>query len=248
MLWLSGYAIRRRPGACHVVEPQIAAYLENSYPPNHNYRVAGDRLLAKRRLAQRFRRIAGLYPQPLRSLLDIGCSKGFFVLAAAEQPSCERALGIDVHRRDLDAAEAARAFLQADRARFCELQLHELADRIDEFGGPFQTVLMINCYQYFYYGSSRSLRCYLDHREIFRMLRRVCAERLVFSNRTELKVLQDIPLAVARASGHDEKVYNTSRILAAAEEFFEVSNHGRLKRSPLWSMQAREPGNQTKAA
>jgi hypothetical protein len=166
-------------------------------------------------------------------------ARGSSSAACADQLSCRRALGIDVHRKDLDAAEAARNFLNADRATFGELRLHELADRIDAFGGPFQTVLMINCYPYFYYGSSRSRDRYLDHREIFRLLRCVCAERLIFSNRTELNVLPETPLAEARATGHGEAIYNTSRILAAADEFFEVSQHGRLSRSPLWCLRAR---------
>lgn len=239
MFWFSGVRIRRRPGPDSVVEPGIAAYLADSYPPNHNYRVTDDGFVARRRLARRYRRIASLYPQPLTSLLDVACSKGFFVLAAADQLSCRRALGIDVCRRDLDAAEAARNYLNADRASFCDLRLHELADEIEAHGGPFQTVLMINCYPYFYYGSSRSPDRYLDHREIFRLLRRVCADRLIFSNRTELDVLPEIPFAEARATGHGEAIYNTSRILAAADEFFEVSQHGRLSRSPLWCLRAR---------
>jgi hypothetical protein len=199
----------------------------------------GDRLVAKWKLARRYRRITRLYPQPLTSLLDVGCSKGFFVLAADQQPCCDRALGIDVQRQEIEACEGAKAFLGADRATFLHLRLHELADSIESFGGPFQTVLVINCYQYLYFGSKRCPDRYLDHQEIFRLLRRLCSGRLIFNNRTELARVQQMPRRIAQETGHDERLYNTRQILAVAAEFFQVAARGHIGSIPVWTMDAR---------
>ena len=218
---------------------EIATYLADSYPHNHNVEVVGDTLVAKRKLAKRYKRITRLYPEPVSSLLDVSCSKGFFVAGAAVRPSCERALGIDIDDNDLRACEAIKAFLSADRARFIKLQLHELAERIGEFGGPFQTSLVINSYQYFYFGSSRSSDCYLDHREIFRMLRQVCDGRVVFSNRMELSHVQRYCKEVAQRHGHDERRYSMETAMTAAAEFFEVSRRGKLGNLPIWTLDAR---------
>lgn len=55
-----------------------------------------------------------------------------------------------------------KACVGASRARFERLHLHELVERIDEFGGPFQTVLLVNAYQHLIFGSERSPVCYPD--------------------------------------------------------------------------------------
>ena len=67
--------------------------------------------------------------------------------------------GCTIQHTDLRACATTKAFLKADRARFIKLRLHELAARIGQFGGPFQTSLMINCFQYVYFGSERSRDC-----------------------------------------------------------------------------------------
>ena len=235
------------PGVLHLREavplpPELSSdvgvYLGDSYPSNQNYRIVDGRLVPKCKLSMRLKKLLPLYPQPLTSLLDVGCSKGYFVLAAASQPRCERALGIDIDRRDLDACEAVREHLAVQGARFENLRLHELADRIDEFGGPFQTVLLVNVYQYLYFGSSRSADCYLCHDEILRLIREICAGRLIFNNRTDLERVQDYCKNVAREKGYAEK-YTTEHILAAASKYFRVTSLGKLGRYPLWALDAR---------
>lgn len=221
--------------------PSIAehlAYVASSYPHNHDYRVVGDALRPRFKLWVRWRRIRRRYPERLTSLLDLSSSKGFFVLEAARVESCERVLGIDVHEPDLVAARAIAERVGRLGARFEHLRLHELAERIDDFGGPFQTVLLLNTYPYLHYGSRRDARAYLDHERVFECLARVTAERLIFSNRVAFERLprhmQELARAQDAEAGYDERT-----IAAAAERHFEVERRGRLGRIPLWLLRKR---------
>ena len=124
-------------------------------------------------------------------------------------------------------------FLGHGEGRFKQLQLHELADSINEFGGPFQTVLLVNSYQYLYFGSSRSPECYRDHETIFGLIRQVCSGRVLFSNRTELGELQRSCQAEAMKIGHQAH-YTEEKILDAASRFFHVRPYGRIGKWPFW--------------
>lgn len=231
--------IEPAPGAGELaapLTPQTHAYLAGAYPANHAYRVKSGRLRPSFKLWRRRRKIEALYPKPLTSLLDLSCSKGFFVLDAARRPACERALGIDVHTPDLDAAEAVRAHLELERAQFESLRLDALCERLHEFGGPFQTVLLINTYPYLYFGSRRSEQSYPDHARLFEMLRAVCGGRLIFSNRVSLarcpRHIQDLACARGLEASYDE-----SAIRRAAQKHFRLAEHGQLLRGiPLWSL------------
>jgi hypothetical protein len=216
----------------------VRDYLADSYPHNHDYRVVAGQLRPKLQLWWRARRLKRLYPQPLTSLLDLSCSKGYFVHSAALEPTCQRALGIDVHRPDIDACRSVQAHLAIARARFEVLRLHELAERIDEFGGPFQTVLLVNAYQYLYFGSRRSAEAYKDHDAIFGYARRVCTDRLIFNNRMDFDRLRGL----GRRLGMRERLadsYSHGRILEAASKHFDLTRAGRLGRNELWVLDAR---------
>lgn len=231
-------ATRRTP-----LEAPVRAYLADSYPRNQNYRVLGGRLVPSWRLWRRYRRIRALYPRPLASLVDLSASKGWFVLHAAGVLGAERALGIDVHAPDVAVAEAVREHLGTVGARFEALRLHELAQRIDAFGGPFQVLLVVNLYHYLYFGSARASERYESHEQIFRMLRAVCAEGgvVVFSGCVELEQLPGHIRALAREQGR-ARGYDARAIRAAAQPFFTVEEHGRLGRRPLWRLVARAGG------
>ncbi|MAF67664.1 MAG: hypothetical protein CMJ84_18670 [Planctomycetes bacterium] len=221
------------------LSPELRAYLAEGYPANHAYRVRGSRLRASFKLWRRRRRIAALYPRPLTSLLDLSCSKGYFVLDAAAKPTCERALGIDVHPPDLEAARAVGAHLTLERARFEQLRLDTLSERLEEFGGPFQTVLLINTYPYLYFGSRRSEQSYPDHERLFELLHAVCQERLIFSNRVSLARCPRHIQERARALGLRE-TYEEAAIRRAALARFELREHGSLLRGiPLWTLSPR---------
>src|SRR4029079_10183381 len=118
------------------------------------------------------------------------------------QTSCARALGIDLSDECLDVCRKLNTqFDRSEHVNFARLTLPELADRIDEFGGPFQTVLLLNTYQYLFFGSTVAPAVGQNHREIFRLLRRVCSGRLVFHNRLSLDDLQSDPQERAARAG-----------------------------------------------
>ncbi len=233
---------RSEQASAPATRPAIPAeqleYIANSYPHNHDYRIVNGKLAPKCKLWVRLRKLDPLYPTPLTSLLDLSCCKGFFVTRAAQQATCKRALGIDIHEPDLAACNSVKAHFGLNNARYERLRLHELADKVDEFGGPFQTVLLINTYQYLYFGSPRSPECYLSHDEIFRQIRRVCNGRVIFNNRTVLERVQEYGRNKAKEMGH-EHCYSTAAVHEAASKYFRVNMHGTLGRYVLWTLDAR---------
>lgn len=218
--------------------PEVRERLWRGYPKNHGYRLGRDgRLVPRWRLARRFRRVARLLPRPLESLLDVGCSRGFFVLQAAREGAA-RALGIDVDEGDLAAARAVAHALDLDAARFEGWWLDETRARIDALGGPFQTTLCLNVYPYLFLGSGRSERHLADHDALFELLRELTGERLLFSARLSLS---DCPRNVRERAARLglEAAYDEAAIRAAAERRFEVNEAGRLGRIPLWVLDTR---------
>jgi len=220
------------------LSPEVAAYIASSYPHNHDYRVVRGKLKPRWKLWRRLGRLQRLYPEPLRELLDLSSCKGFFVLDAAQRPTCERALGIDIHAPDLDASRAVAGHLGLRGARFEELTLSDLAERIGEFGGPFQTTLLVNTYPYLFFGSDRSDEHVPDHDELFRRMASVTSERLIFSNRIEFDVL---PRHIQRRAAELglEGGYDGRAIRAAAEKHFELKMQRPLGRIPLWLLRPR---------
>ena len=220
------------------LDARVAAYVSNSYPHNLDFRVVRGALKPCWKLRRRFGRLRKLYAEPHDELLDLSSSKGFFVLEAAQQAQCQRTLGIDVHAPDLHASQAVARHLGLDKATFEPLLASQLAERIDEFGGPFRTVLLLNTYQYLYFGSERSEDHTPDHSELFRRLARVTAERLIFSNRVEFERLPRHIQRRAREAGL-ERGYDEGAIRAAADEFFTIEPERPLGRIPLWVLRRR---------
>ena len=109
------------------IEVQYKNYLGHGYPSNHTYKISKEKLVPKHKLAKRFKKIRALYPAPLTSLAEIGCSKGFFVLSAHESPHCSRSLGIDITQYDIDVCRWVKTSLQNTQSTFELMQLHELA-------------------------------------------------------------------------------------------------------------------------
>lgn len=214
---------------------EFKKYAEKSYPSNHTYKIGNQTLHPKCKLALRYQKIKKLYPDNLTSLIDVGCSKGFFVFAAKQQFGATRNLGIDIDQYDINFCRAMKNYLNAGEARFELMQLHELAERIDEFGGPFQTVLLINTYQYLYFGSARSGSHYKNHDEIFQHLRKICSQRLIFNNRVNLQECQNVENANGELS-ETYKNYNEQKVIESAARYFDVKKQGAIGRYPLWSM------------
>lgn len=218
----------------------VQAFVSDSYPRNHTFTPLVDRLVPKPKLAVRVAGLARHYPRPLTSLLDLSCSKGFFVFHAASQPLCERVLGIDLSEECLQVCRQLKSrFGGAERVNFARLTLPELAERIDEFGGPFQTVLLLNTYQYLFFGSTVAPAVGQNHREIFRLLRRVCSGRIVFHNRLRLADLQSDPQQRASQAGTGA-LYHPQAIREAAAELFQVTELRRWLGRPVWLLDARD--------
>lgn len=216
----------------------LRSFFADSYPHNHTYTAAGGRLVPARKLVERLAQLTPHYPKPLESLLDLSCSKGFFVFHAAAQPTCERALGIDLNKDCVDACRLLNTcFDRQSRVDFASVTLPELAERIDEFGGPFQTGLLINTYQYLVLGSAVGPPVSHDHREIFRLLRKVCSGRLIFHNRLSLADLQSDPQDRARRANQPVE-YEPAAIHAGAAEYFSVNEIDSRSRRPVWVLDA----------
>ena len=215
------------------LDPAVVAHIGDSYPHNLDYRVVRGALRPRFKLWRRFRRIQRLYPGERGDLLDLSSCKGFFVLEAAGHPGCQRAVGIDIHAPDLSASRAVAAHLDLHNARFENLTLPRLAEDIEKFGGPFQTVLLINTYPYLFIGSNRSADHTPDHRTLFRHMAQVTSERLIFSNRIQFDKLPRHIQARAKQL-QLESAYHPENIRSAAEEFFELQEKRTLGRIPLW--------------
>lgn len=216
---------------------QLRQFTKDSYPRNHTYAVEADRLVPSRKLAQRVARLSKHYLSPCESFLDLSCSKGFFVFRTAIESSCRRALGIDLDANCLNVCRSLNQhFAKRAVVEFASLTLPELAERIEEFGGPFQTAVLVNTYQYLVLGSDVAPAASHNHREIFRCLRRVCSGRIVFHNRLDIDDLQRGPQERARRIGCQ---YNASAIRVAAEQFFSVRAMDADPDRPLWLLDAR---------
>lgn len=222
------------------LEPAVARHVGGSYPHNNDYRVVGRRVVAKYKLWRRRRVLLRHYPRPLESLLDVSCSTGYFTLEAAGRASCRRAHGIDVDGVDLEAARSVARYL-GSRARFDQERLHEVAEHLEDRGGAYQLVLLLNAYPYLLMGSHRDERRYDSHEVIFEALADVCGDRLLFSNRVELSVLPRNMQARAAELGIGADEYCEGRIRAAAERRFRVEDAGRVGRIPLWILSPRRP-------
>jgi hypothetical protein len=223
----------------HLAPADVGSFVENSYPQNHTFVASGSRLLPKRKLAVRVAHLSRHYPAPLESLVDLSCSKGFFTFHAAAARGCPRVLGVDLDEQCLRACRSLNErFSLRSQVNFARLTLPELARRIDEFGGPFQTALLINTYQYLVFGSSVAPAASHDHFEIFRLLRQVCSGRVIFHNRLWFADLQSDPQERARREGTG-CVYSPTVIREAAEQCFRVTPLDPWSRRPLWLLDAR---------
>jgi len=222
------------------LSPEVRGFVADSYPRNHTFTASGEQLLPRPKLASRVARLSCHYPSGMRSFIDLSCSKGFFVFhAAAAFRGCERAMGIDLDEQCLDVCRKLQnQFDGRERTQFAKLTLPELAERIDEFGGSFQTAMLVNTYQYLVFGSSVAPRVSHDHREIFRMLRRICSGRLIFHNRLRLADLQD---SVQEGLTPEclQAVYEPGAIASAASEYFRVSRLDRWSKRPVWLLDAK---------
>jgi len=205
-----------------------------TYPANQVYSLRRGSLVPGRKLAKRLRLLFRLYPAHVESLLDIGCAQGFFVFDAARRYPGARVVGIDASDSYQDLWREVSDGLNLSNVRFYQGFLHEFLPKLADFGGPFQTVLLVNTYHYLYFGSGLHSFGYRDHGLIFQMLSRLCVARLIWSS----------PLENEKCPSYEERGdagadYTRDRILEAARKFFTVEAAGSLGRRPLYLMYPR---------
>lgn len=202
------------------------------YPRNHNYYLHGGNLIPSFRLYERLRLIHSVLPKPLESFLDIGCCRGYYVIDAAQMPSCRYAVGIDVCEHFVETARAVLSRTSIQNAEFHVATLNELAAQPSKYKAPHQTILLIGTYHYLFWGSSISSFHYGDHRKIMEVLSTLCSHRIILSGRFELDRL---PRGIRTTAMQSDKAskYNTKALVDSAKEFFSVRNAGFLGTYPL---------------
>ncbi|HKI75261.1 MAG TPA: class I SAM-dependent methyltransferase [Pseudomonadales bacterium] len=203
------------------------------YPNNHNYVVDDGRLIPGFNLYWRSQILAALYSAPLGSLLDVGSARGWFVLAAAGRPDCNRALGIDIYSPWIELASKVAAKLSIERASFRTVFLRELFEHPETYGAPFDNILIVNTYHYLFWGSGMSPDRFGSHEEILEGLGRICSNRVIFANPLEIP---DMPRETRKlAAGQSDRLndYTTESFLATARNYFDVEPRGAIGKRRL---------------
>jgi len=208
------------------------------YPNNHNYQIRKGQMLPSFKLYERVRAVNSLYPKNLKSFLDIGSCKGYYVLEAAQNSCCETSTGIDVHEPFISISNKVKEYLNINNANFYLATLEELSNNPEAYGGPFQTVLLIGTYHYLFWGSSFSSSVSYSHRQILTRLSKICTDRVIFSARLEIDMLPRDQKKKAKLK-NDVK-YNTEYFLKRVEELFDVHKAGYLGKYPLFVMLKRD--------
>lgn len=203
----------------------------------HIYKVADGKALTTFQMDQRWSIVSRLYPEKLTSLLDIGCCRGWFVIRAAMQPTCEKALGIDVVQGFIDAANEAKNLLKlGDKVQFDYAFLDDVANNPQKYRTPYQTIVLLNTYHYMYWGSGYSDKHWADHDYLLRTLADICTDRIIFMSPLEI---HDCPSDIARrAKEHPEWAPNftTAKFQETAGKYFDVSHQSYLGLRPLYLM------------
>lgn len=206
------------------------------YPKNHNYQVHESKLIPCFRLYERYRALEPLYPHPMESFLDVGSCKGFYVLSAAlSEPGCQQAVGIDVHAPFVAVANKVKEYLKVEKASFHQTSLDEISENPESFRGPFQTVLMLSCYHYFFWGSEYCALAYHSHDEILARLDKLCTGTLLLSGRLEFDRLPSGVQERVKSSTY-RQTYNTEEFVKAAKAFFDIRIAGHFGRNALFVM------------
>lgn len=210
------------------------------YPDNHNYQLRKGKIVPCFKLYQRIQAVSSSYPKNMDSFLDIACCKGYYVFDAALRFNCNTCIGVDVHEPFVSTADRVRELLDINtkKVAFYHATLEEISDDPQKFGGPFQTLLFLGAYHYFFWGSSYNSKAFYSHREILSRISKLCTERVIFSGRLEIdrlpRYLQE------KAKKHNSSVtFNTSHFLTVADEYFHVHKAGYLGKNPLLVMHKR---------
>ena len=152
----------------------------------------------------------------------------------AARSGATRVLGIDVADQDLAASRAALDTLGHQAVLLRRAHLHEL---VATDPPPFDLALLVNTYQYLFFGSRREPHGYRSHTAIWDHLAALVRPGgvLVFSNRVTLARCPNNVKERAEELGIGH-LYHEDAIRAAAERHFTIEERGKLGRIPLWRL------------
>src|SRR6185436_16004973 len=143
-------------------------------------------------------------------------------------------VGIDVSAHFIAQAKKVQETIGIERARFHVARLSDLSKDPSAFGGPFQTVLLLNAYHYLFWGSPADPRAAHSHEAIFCDLSRICTARLIFSSPLEVSGLGRSLRARVEQSGEFKPGYTCRHFLEVAGKYFQVRERGALGNRPLY--------------
>jgi SAM-dependent methyltransferase len=193
-----------------------------AYPSSHQYVFnAAARIQPSPKARQRLDELEQVLPSgPRRSLIDLGCGKGMFLLWAIERLGVERAIGIDASPQMAAACEAA--------ARFAGAPATVLTGPPQQFRGklqPADLVFVFHCYHYFFCGSLFGAQGVASHDWWFDYFAEITAGALVFSNSLALDEKKKSQFREVGVGDEVLAAYHPQAILEAAERRFTVTEH-----------------------
>lgn len=204
------------------------------YPKNHCYRVRNKKLYPNFKLFERFKEIERFIPKDNESFLDIGSCKGFYNFKAAERQNCRVSLGLDVNKPFINLSEEVNNYLKYNNTFFKCASISDLRNNLKNWGGPFQTVLLVGTYHYLFWGSGYCSEAYYSHDKILSILSEVCSEQIIFSGRLDVFNLPRDLKKMARENPYLK--YSEEDFLKSAEKYFDVKQVGKFSKYSLYLM------------
>lgn len=191
------------------------------YPSTHQYTIDGGRMCPAASALPRLSEIASLLPdRQWRSLIDIGCGKGMFLLWAWRHFGLQRLVGIDDAEPMVTAARLAAEHLGAPAAI-----LHGPPSEFEAALSPADLVFVFHCYHYLFLGSASGSPGIDSHDSWFDFFARITTDTLLFANPLELTPKQVEEFRDRGVTVDALSRYRPDAIMAAARRHFDVTPH-----------------------
>jgi hypothetical protein len=189
------------------------------YPSSHQYTIESNgKILPCQAGSSRIKEVRQVLGDGhWDSLLDIGCSKGMFLLWAIQEFNLRRAVGIDAAPDMVLACRKAVDFLQAPAT----ILLGSL-DHLLPVLPPADLVFLFHCYHHLYFGSPFGTPGLPSHDRWFEMLAGITKDILLFAN--PLKLSKEKCEAYRQGGILEEDLanYNADAILKSAARYFDI--------------------------
>jgi SAM-dependent methyltransferase len=196
-----------------------------TYPSSHTYELDSDgRVRPGPTGRARIAEIESALPSgSWESLLDVGCAKGMFLLWAWQRFGLRRLVGVEAAADMVAAGRRAAHHLAAPATL-----LHGSFTEFHTVLAPADLVFVLHCYHYLFFGSPDGAPGIASHDELFRHLRRLTRDTLVFANPLFLDADKRDELRARGVAEEEIASYDRAAILESAERFFEIeeTSHG----------------------